>query len=661
MVAATKEQVKMVYAFLKESYGDKINGFKELDIDPDSQEITGLFRSGNKLFELNIKGSGQHSYKLVQSPADRADAWFDIESFHFTDACPEARVDAKKPQCTVGVLCGETCIDADEACVLESGGAGDEAEALKGGEGKGPIAALIQRGMEVAGAVAQNEYVQMFAIAAAYGALATGAVYVGGKAGRAISEPISERMAARKGINQLREVASPWDNLPGGGPGAFRPGRGAMPVPEVVQPLVQPQPARVLFTPPPAIVPPAPARSGGRPQASQILVTPPPAQSSGITGLTGITPVDLPPPPTPISPQSMGKIALPRSGPVINDGNFGMGLQQRRRLLEGKLGRPLSADSLRAMNDTALLGRSRTQNFASWQLESVRRRQRATASGVNLQEEIKDFARQIPGARRLSAGVNGQVYDLGNNRVMKIGNITENHDAQILAGELGLGPQIYAAGNVPGAAGYQYFEMDKIDGLRDLADVPYTESIRHVDELTEAIATMHNNGIYHGDLHVRNVGLDAGNKTRVLDYGRALLDPPNQPMADFYAFRDLHAVDTTSVAYRHAGIFPRVEETGKYIVDPDAGSIFDPQQFGVDADTFAAQGEADPNWNGFVFDLDNLDPRTRKAGELVQRFRADLAAGGRNEMEVLANPWDFYETMGKYGREWREFIAEQAT
>lgn len=135
MQPATEDQVKLVYQFLKQSFRDKINGFKKLDIDPETREVTGVFRSGDQLMRLKISGDGSHSYglmtgsvspdKQVAPDKERAALASGQKVFDSVDWIAEVasiidcrlereRMDAKK--CDIGTPCGGTCIESEDEC-----------------------------------------------------------------------------------------------------------------------------------------------------------------------------------------------------------------------------------------------------------------------------------------------------------------------------------------------------------------------------------------------------------------------------------------------------------------------------------------------------------------------------------------------------------------
>jgi serine/threonine-protein kinase len=60
--------------------------------------------------------------------------------------------------------------------------------------------------------------------------------------------------------------------------------------------------------------------------------------------------------------------------------------------------------------------------------------------------------------------------------------------------------------------------------LSDHAPLPLFEALSLADQLAEAIAYLHANGVYHRDLKPENIILDPAGKIHILDFGSALLE-----------------------------------------------------------------------------------------------------------------------------------------
>jgi predicted Ser/Thr protein kinase len=94
--------------------------------------------------------------------------------------------------------------------------------------------------------------------------------------------------------------------------------------------------------------------------------------------------------------------------------------------------------------------------------------------------------------------------------------------AQKKAGELGIAPKVLTWSRDGNS-----FIMEYIDGYHpDFRQYSRAENKLVLDNVEEMIQRLHENGIYHNDLHVGNIILDnKTNRVYILDYGKATTSP----------------------------------------------------------------------------------------------------------------------------------------
>ena len=126
------------------------------------------------------------------------------------------------------------------------------------------------------------------------------------------------------------------------------------------------------------------------------------------------------------------------------------------------------------------------------------------------------------------SGKNGKVYLIrqNQNKVLKVSKLTPNSNLEatlsIMAGEAGIGPKIYKTQTVEG---HQVILQEKMHGTLQtyIQNNDFTlEDYRNIENLVQQL---HNLGICHKDLHVKNImyKMQHGKPVfKIIDYSRAI-------------------------------------------------------------------------------------------------------------------------------------------
>lgn len=133
--------------------------------------------------------------------------------------------------------------------------------------------------------------------------------------------------------------------------------------------------------------------------------------------------------------------------------------------------------------------------------------------------------------RFLGGGKEGQVYDIGRGRVLKVSsNSTVNKEAQEIAAKAGLAPRLLSSGETRGKK-YQVFnkvDTDDIEGIGQpgrsskLLEELSPESLRREKQAYLAAINLNSLGVAHGDLHGGNLKWDKVNdRPVIMDFDNA--------------------------------------------------------------------------------------------------------------------------------------------
>ena len=139
----------------------------------------------------------------------------------------------------------------------------------------------------------------------------------------------------------------------------------------------------------------------------------------------------------------------------------------------------------------------------------------------------------------LGEGKESKVYDIGNNRVLKIGSAIskEGDEAHRVASDLGVAPKLLRSGK-KGDVNYQVLERVQ---TKDIPGLPHPGTSNRtgapLDQLNEvqmsrerdvylAALKLNAKGVEHGDFHGGNMKWDEGrNKPVIMDYDNGKLNP----------------------------------------------------------------------------------------------------------------------------------------
>ena len=127
-----------------------------------------------------------------------------------------------------------------------------------------------------------------------------------------------------------------------------------------------------------------------------------------------------------------------------------------------------------------------------------------------------------------NSGKNGKVYSIKQNqiKVLKVSKLTQNSNLEatfsIMAGEAGLGPKVYKTQTV---GGYQVILQEKMHGTLQTYMKNNDFTLEHYRNIENLVQQLHNLGICHKDLHVKNIMYKMQNGKpvfKVIDFSRAI-------------------------------------------------------------------------------------------------------------------------------------------
>ena len=113
----------------------------------------------------------------------------------------------------------------------------------------------------------------------------------------------------------------------------------------------------------------------------------------------------------------------------------------------------------------------------------------------------------LPKMVKLAQGAQGEIYDVGNNRVMKVTYEKLNKEILYMASESGVGPRIF--GFEECADGRTYYIQQKLFNN-------FSET--YAPQVAELITRMFEAGLYHNDLRNDNMMADEKGKLYLIDF-----------------------------------------------------------------------------------------------------------------------------------------------
>lgn len=242
---------------------------------------------------------------------------------------------------------------------------------------------------------------------------------------------------------------------------------------------------------------------------------------------------------------------------------------------------------------------------------------------------IKDLG--LTKKEEMGKGLYGEVYDMGDGNVIKVGNITEDLNMAIMLGEAGVTPAVKDFGFISGTSS-EYVIQEKADGFQSTYewDLKGDAEFKAIESIAEKINKMHSLGVVHSDLHMNNMGVDKNGEGFVLDWGRA--------------------IDRESIESKQAAI------------NKKGGGRYPNYSFEVDVFTelYRATGSLYGGKVGertAILYRDNAEGGyARKAYELVSEFENTMAS---YELDVGETPdffdGDYFSYQAELGRRWLEF------
>jgi len=118
-----------------------------------------------------------------------------------------------------------------------------------------------------------------------------------------------------------------------------------------------------------------------------------------------------------------------------------------------------------------------------------------------------ELLKSLPQMVKLGEGEFGSVYDVGNNRVMKVTRDKVDKNILDMASSSGVGPRIFGFELCPTGETY-YIQQKLVDQFK----------LKYEQQLPELITRMFESGLLHNDLHTDNMMADETGRLYLIDF-----------------------------------------------------------------------------------------------------------------------------------------------